>query len=57
VSLRLLVHDELVVSVKEEDALSADKIFEKELSGWNLKTKWGSIPVKSEGGVFNAWTK
>lgn len=54
---RLIVHDELVVEVPKLEAEQAEKVIIDEMTKFKLKTKYGMIPIRTEGRVDRVWSK
>jgi DNA polymerase I-like protein with 3'-5' exonuclease and polymerase domains len=52
-SVRLLVHDEIVVNGRPED----EAIVEREMTKWELNTPYGRLPLVVEGQVADHWAK
>lgn len=53
----LLVHDEVVFQIPEELADEAAKTIEKTMTSTELRTKFGTIPIKVEGKQSREWEK
>lgn len=56
-AVKLFVHDEIVAASSSEDAVAANAVMLKHLTGWELPTKWGVIKTKAEGGINDCWAK
>lgn len=54
---RLIVHDELVVEVSKDSAAKAEQDIVQEMTKFKLMTKYGLIPIKTEGKVAETWSK
>lgn len=56
-SPKLIVHDELVVEVPKNQADKAEQDVIREMTKFQLPTKFGLIPIKTEGKVAETWSK
>jgi DNA polymerase-1 len=54
---RLFVHDEIVVEVPEDRAREAEELLVKQMTGYELMTKFGNVPITVEGKVSKTWIK
>ena len=55
--VRLLVHDEIVSEVPKEDCKHYEKLIVKEMTKFKLPTKYGNIPIRTEGAISEYWHK
>lgn len=53
----LAIHDELVCLAPDEEVLAAEKLVINCMTGYNLKTKYGNVPLTVEGHVSQNWVK
>jgi DNA polymerase I-like protein with 3'-5' exonuclease and polymerase domains len=51
----LLIHDAVVIEVKEEQAIAAEQILLNQYKKFNLVSKYGTIPIEVEGGIYDEW--
>ena len=56
-SVLLLIHDEVIVQAKKEDAQLVENELIKEMCKFKLQTKHGYIKIKTEGKVSDVWEK
>lgn len=49
------VHDELIFSASDKDAVAADSIIKTAMLDYKLPTSYGPISLKCEGGIFDYW--
>lgn len=54
---KLIVHDEIVVEVSKTNAVRAEADIVREMTKFELPTKFGLIPIKTEGKVSETWSK
>lgn len=50
-----LIHDAGLLECKKEHVEAVDKIYLEEFLRWDLQTKWGRIPILSEGKIGPRW--
>jgi DNA polymerase I-like protein with 3'-5' exonuclease and polymerase domains len=48
----LFIHDAAIIESLDADSNMAYNILGEAIAGWELKTVWGTIPLLSEGGVY-----
>lgn len=53
----LLVHDEIVVEAREEDAEMVATIMDEAMTDYKLETRWGRVELKTEGKTSTRWEK
>lgn len=51
------VHDETIFEVPADRAQEADEIITRNMTSYDLETKWGKIPLKVEGSINDYWSK
>lgn len=51
------VHDECVFEVPEDRAEECDEIVTRNMTKWNLWTRYGAVPLRVEGKLSHCWEK
>lgn len=49
------IHDEVIFEVDQSLAAEAEKLVDASLTRWTLNTKYGTIKLKTSGGIFDHW--